>query len=314
MRITKKRLLIYLLALVGIFWLWSSVIVPQTALRTSVCGACHQTRREYKSWAKSNHKNIGCLKCHSQPGIGGLIITQLNALSNLAGYFKGREVNEISGVSNDACLSCHNDILYDTTKARGIRISHRDIIAAGYRCSECHGETGHLLSIPSDRMAPSMDKCFNCHSAKKIKKCSFCHTRKISGAPLKTATGGIIAHDKKWSKLHGAVKQNICVACHKKQWCQKCHSIDLPHADDWPGEHGKTALTQSNACKTCHKQIFCDSCHQIQMPHPKPFTHFKVSPNEPVCLICHTTASCKICHKLHIIHRKIKLPKGASGK
>ncbi|KKK60584.1 hypothetical protein LCGC14_3022890, partial [marine sediment metagenome] len=36
---------------------------------TPICGACHETRAQYKAWKKSVHSNVSCLGCHSEPGI-----------------------------------------------------------------------------------------------------------------------------------------------------------------------------------------------------------------------------------------------------
>lgn len=301
----KRYILIFLLVIASVY-LFSAVLLPVSAKYTPLCGLCHATRSEFVSWKTSSHAENGCLDCHGEPGVGGKMMLLLKSGRNFIGTFSGGASVQ-ARVSNDVCLNCHNNLLYDTVTKNGIHVSHREIIAAGWRCPECHASVGHRLSVATFLSGtPSMDKCFTCHKQGGADTgCNTCHKDKVGGLPKNPKTVGLLAHTAGWSKRHGFDDQKTCRSCHQKSFCAGCHQIDLPHNSNWPDEHGKAALSNQSACKTCHKKSFCVDCHQIEMPHPNPYNHSqeKNKLKITICWRCHNAPECDNCHKLHIAHK-----------
>ena len=217
-------------------------------------------------------------------------------------------------VTNDACLVCHDEIMDDITTTKSIKMSHREVIDAGWQCGECHGNTGHALrGVKAKIQNPSMDKCFGCHQQrKKLKKCSTCHVGKIkSGAPEDPIKMGSAAHVADWNtEKHGQANNQFCRVCHETAFCKTCHKINLPHLKgSWPYQHSTAAVISPEACEQCHSNKFCFDCHKMTMPHPPSFgeRHAVAKADDTVCFNCHFRDHCTACHRAHATHRQQSL-------
>ncbi|MCK4268043.1 MAG: hypothetical protein KAX16_04355 [Actinomycetia bacterium] len=294
---------------VGLYLFWSLAVLPISADHTPVCGACHAPSAPYKTTGSSQHKDIGCLACHRDPGVGGLLTADIRGFRNLKSILFKNPAQE-KFVANDACLSCHDKILDGIVKTKSIKMSHREVIDAGWRCGECHGVTGHKLSgLKTKIKSASMDKCFGCHLRKAaLRECDVCHVGEIKKNGLKDPKAmGQLAHVENWTRGdHAFANNRQCPVCHKPDFCEACHEISLPHSKaNWPYNHGSAAAFNPGNCNTCHKPEFCLNCHGVTMPHPPDFEkeHLAVI-NQETCFTCHFRTQCERCHATHKRHRR----------
>lgn len=305
----RFRYLLPVFAAVGLYLLLSLAVLPLLADHTKLCGSCHATRPAYQTAYGSEHAELGCLACHRSPGAGGAVSSDLRAGSNLYAWVFRLPPRD-ARVDNDACLKCHDFVLEGVQTTRKIRVKHREIIQAGARCADCHGETGHRLPrIKAAVQQGSMDKCFGCHSqSEALSRCRLCHRSAVDRKPTSRKAMGSVAHDRGWGGArHGAPRSDICPICHDRAYCKKCHEIELPHPRDiWPGEHGKVAKEEgTDRCAGCHTRVFCDDCHSIRMPHPPRYAmnHVDRLVSVPMCLTCHIRSECRACHDTHERHK-----------
>lgn len=96
-----------------------------------------------------------------------------------------------------------------------------------------------------------------------------------------------------------------CTACHPKDYCVRCHELELPHSPNYLSEHGEdvSALGEA-ACATCHREASCLACHGgVEMPHPDEFlSEHKQAVDalgKEACDRCHAEESCESCHARH---------------
>lgn len=300
--------------LIVVLWL-----VPMAGPRIGLCGSCHAVARQSESWRSSAHSSIGCMACHSKPGVGGKLTLLVDIADHIVKTFAGAGQNT-AFVNEDNCLSCHDIILDDAVTRNNTRMSHREVIAAHWRCVDCHANTGHRsVAVTARRATPSMDKCMSCHNktgAAPKTVCSSCHPRVPRNRPTRVAAVGVLAHDGDWKKDHGANVLTSCAACHNKRFCQRCHHVEIPHEKNWGDLHGRRAVGIEQTCLQCHAGKFCDRCHaKVQLPHIKPYRHgpeAKSNGGPERCTTCHQREECTRCHEMHAKHAQVfSRPAGA---
>jgi nitrate/TMAO reductase-like tetraheme cytochrome c subunit len=301
----------------SLFFIALLLVVPWItfilASSTSICGTCHATSKQYKSWQNSKHASTNCMSCHLRPGFGGRFLLFFEIFSNLAKTLNNHNVAEVVFVDEDNCLACHDRIIDDVITKDNLRVSHSEIINAGWRCVDCHANVGHQSFTVGARLStPSMDKCITtCHKSKHnaATNCRICHLRKPRVKPTNITTMGTLAHNKNWDKNHGMNALSTCRVCHNKHFCRDCHFVNIPHESNWPDKHGKKAITYSGSCNQCHKAKFCNNtCHaNVSLPHSLPYRHTKEANRKPGpgrCIVCHQRQNCVDCHAIHAQHLK----------
>lgn len=303
---TKKTpWLLYILLAVGVYLFLFAFFVPNTRVGNSLCGACHETRKIYQSWSSSRHNQANCSDCHNEPGLGGFISNQARVFKSLKVKVFNSERNFRQSVTNDACLNCHDRIIYDLVVKKGVKMSHKEVIRAGWLCIQCHGSTGHKLPVFKSRISwPSEDKCWACHQKKsQLRACTLCHTKPEKKMPTNITKSGALAHLSDWATAHGAASNVTCSNCHQSSFCQSCHGVPLPHSSAWPRWHSKVAAQYKDLCFRCHKQEFCQDCHRLPVPHQQPYwpRHSLEAKTykESTCYRCHQQFMCQNCHSNH---------------
>jgi len=275
-----------------------------TISQTLFCKTCHVTRSEVNALKNSPHKDVLCLSCHSKPGFLGFFSETIRGLRNGLSYiFKNYEEPIVTTVSNESCLTCHSDINEGLNINNAIRVSHKEFLNAGYKCTECHNTVAHGNAIAQPNM-PHMDKCTACHNKKDAPTaCGICHVEKMK-REVRSSGPWAITHGSTWEKTHGMGNLTTCIICHETQKCAKCH-VEMPHPESWPYVHGDKAknATKEDECTGCHIKSFCDECHQIKMPHPQLFLpqHPKIveKDGDKICYNCHIKGDCRLCHEKH---------------
>lgn len=274
---------------------------PATLAAPRTCASCHSAA--YAKWQASPHAKVGCGSCHTDRAAALGLGNSVGLLGDVTHTGAG---SNVLPVPNTGCLRCHPSAKLDATvlTSSGLRMSHRGLLAAGYRCVDCHADVAH--SVPAARSTrPTMSRCATCHNNEKVTgACTTCHAEAASKVQARQVDPEWSkTHGPDWKTLHGMGDLSTCTLCHARADCQKCHGLPMPHDDAFVADHGTVAKQGVQVCLACHQQSFCDSCHGIQMPHPAGFlaAHPTVAkePNAP-CLRCHTQANCDDCHQAHV--------------
>lgn len=277
------------------------VLVPALSFvstKSQFCGSCHAVKQEVKLLSQSKHKNINCVSCHQKPGAAGFSQFLIRGVGNFSKWVLRSDQAIKANVDDKSCNSCHSQISEVVLTKKGIAVSHQHFTDVGYRCTDCHNTIAHEGAVPQPNFA-SIDKCVICHNGEKAKK----YPRLFDADKNKTTVWAVV-HGPDKLKTHGIGNLNTCKGCHSKNFCSKCHKIDLPHDSNFTLSHGKLSMAKEATCLKCHQQALCNTCHQVNMPHPVKWLakHSKdtAKTGDKVCVRCHSPADCSDCHEQHI--------------
>jgi hypothetical protein len=283
-------------------------VITAASVSPTFCLMCHGDAGE--SLSASVHVTADCDDCHTAPGALGLVESRMRVVSMvLATPFAvvaGADTTDVL-VDNEKCLDCHEGMVNQTFSSNGLRMNHRAPEAAGWQCTTCHAGASH----PGETYVGAsytMDQCLSCHSAgpTNLSTCEACHeegSRDRSASPA--VTPWRVTHGSNWQRTHGMGDLNTCKTCHAADYCVACHNMQLPHAANFLGRHGKDVLARPTGdadCVVCHKGAACENCHGVEMPHPDGFVteHQQASRETPeVCARCHAQEQCDECHTRH---------------
>lgn len=143
--------------------------------------------------------------------------------------------------ASDKCANCHA-----SEQKREIRHTGPWVITHGPKWEQTHG-MGELVT------------CFACHETKTY--CAKCHLT--------------MPHPKNWPGIHGQGikegaqdKKKDCLNCHREDFCENCHQIEMPHIRNFLKLHPDSVekLGESN-CLNCHIKQDCKDCHS-RHTHP----------------------------------------------
>jgi len=160
------------------------------------------------------------------------------------------------------CLGCHGEVTEKTSVSAGLRMSHKEVVAAGIPCTECHAQSGHTRKV----FTATMDSCVTCHDSKTASaECDECHI----GDPALTTIAGPGARGKgSGAYEYPAVRaaSRTCDGCHDpERECDGCHGIRMPHTLQFTeGGHARAAaFDQKLRCWNCHDPQWCSNggCH-----------------------------------------------------
>lgn len=284
-----------------------SLLVSAAAVSPTYCGLCHGSARSALS--ESEHTSLACDRCHVEPGVYGLIESRLSVVSMLPAAVTPGRGQIATYVSNDVCLECHVDVLTTVSATAGIRMSHAEVEEAKWSCTRCHAGTAHGREDVAPLGSYTMGDCLQCHNSNpgQTEGCATCH---VAGAPGQGEDRAItpwrVTHGANWESAHGMGDLDTCKACHRPDYCVRCHQMAIPHAPTFKKTHGKFVAGDEalrTSCQVCHKGRVCDDCHGLPMPHPDGFlqAHSKsvTEDGSEVCDRCHATSSCDECHTRH---------------
>ena len=128
--------------------------------RSEFCINCHEMTPTYQTWQSSSHKNVECIKCHSDPGTAGLVRTKTNALKEVYLHVTGNYETPITISTDNAaftnrCLGCHQGI-----KGKGEPHNNKHF-EADIACTDCH--QGMVHNEKTNRETPTREICIRCH-------------------------------------------------------------------------------------------------------------------------------------------------------
>jgi hypothetical protein len=217
----------------------------------------------YENWKTSDHAEVGCADCHTEPGLPAQALHKVVALKELYLHFTVQnqpnppeiEANEEAKETvNHACLRCHS-LDRNYTLPNNLIMPHKKHIEKGLVCSTCHLR---LVHGEADNRGPKMELCLKCHNGKKAPdKCTTCH-KMTAPANHKQAN---------WLDVHGKLSKTLdCGKCHnwRSYWCAQCHSKKpKSHQVKWRTNHKNRAKTDRGGCNACHQPSFCMKCHGV---------------------------------------------------
>ena len=169
-------------------------------------------------------------------------------------------------VGSATCLGCHAATVKTTATAaaQGVRVSHKEPLAAGADCTDCHKVYSGMVSSQTVGMTP----CLKCHDGQTASaKCTACHIKDIATAAVPNPERPITGRD--------LIETPNCYACHKTQSCDNCHGIRMPHTKEFE-LHGHARIAAMDIwfgsggqkCFKCHTATRnpCTKCHLGMMP------------------------------------------------
>ncbi|MDO8915860.1 MAG: hypothetical protein Q7W16_07250 [Coriobacteriia bacterium] len=282
------RLWAILATVIALAALWSGWAVTSDS---AFCGrACHAMASPYTTWRASSHSATPCVRCHEGRSVLSVPAALSTRAYSLVAQITSRSPEGRSAIPAARCLECHSEI---TTKVlvsdRGVMMSHRQAIAGGATCDDCHGSQGHETT----QRAPSMADCLRCHDGTKASAaCLTCHRK-----PL----GGLTDNDR-FGKGRSPMAVT-CGGCHSQAKCDACHGLRMPHPADYadPRRHARPAAFagKGRLCYRCHAPSDCNDCHKPFTAHVRGWerTHRKYPRDTTWCRGCHDTKDmCGLCH------------------
>jgi nitrate/TMAO reductase-like tetraheme cytochrome c subunit len=292
---TKKQLarflLLSLISITGIFALAAAGVSSPP-----LCGKCHVVKKAYEQWQNSVHKAVSCTGCHFEPGIFGYASGTLRGSENLLAFVFKPPIPLQADITNDTCLNCHQNIKTEAVSGeRQISVKHKEIINAGFLCTDCHNSVAHEKTLGKPF---TMSLCIKCHNEEKASsKCITCHQKDIAYKPHVTLDD--------WPKVKNA--RIICTGCHSAkidQSCIKCHEVELPHPDKFRKDHARLAEKNKSLCYKCHSKTMATkemcSCHEDGNTHGNVskwyVKHRSLARINGVGCNCHSPKYCSRCH------------------
>ena len=191
------------------------------------CASCHNIAPSYDSWAKSSHREVGCVECHVRPGLDGWFHDKaINGTKDVAIYLFGTptDANNLKAkVDSAVCLSCHRQIL------RVSEVAVRDLPPP---VNEVGLIMSHRKHMEAFGVRGQDEGCTTCHSG-------IVHDQPIKGYPIVLPRGHVSADSKPWHPDHpeGSYLRTRALAD-----CFRCH--------DGKTEHRGKLLERK--CETCH--------------------------------------------------------------
>lgn len=210
------KLLLTLIVIALVVALASAVYFGVQSNKPGFCGGCHATKKAYKSWRTSSHKQVACQTCHQESGDLGWLSARLRGLSHLSletRYLSRQRPTTTSSVTTSGCMTCHEAAMSKTVVVGEIAVSHKEIISGGYRCGLCHRGVGHAKARAL-RARNVMYICQNCHDGRSASStCSTCHKGPDNyPAPKSRSAYQVIPlQPPRCGNCHGAID---CTPCH----------------------------------------------------------------------------------------------------
>ena len=288
--LTATVLAVFLVAAVGV-----------SAALTPACGACHPKEASALRAQASGHAGLSCPRCHVKGDPVSRVAFGLDQVFGMALRIEPLNDRGRGGVPKSTCSGCHPDLKGITASGR-FKIKHSKC-AVGMKCTDCHSGVAHGSTVLWRRTS-DMSACIACHMEHRGPVgCGTCHDGQSMRLRLRTGSLWVL-HDKDWRKTHPMGNLDVCGACHKRDFCGRCHGAGVPHGPSFRIDHAAIFQQPDAKCFSCHKQRYCDKCHQIQMPHPAGFPkeHAKVvrARGRQLCKSCHEDSDCVTCHVMHV--------------
>ena len=248
-----------------------------TTSNSQICTSCHFNTAHSSAPVGDQHAGVSCVLCHETGGpVAHVTVNLATRVEHviLAQSKSARALAYGRPVASDGCLRCHRTQISATyfNRVQSVRMSHKEPLAAGAQCVDCHPLTSGAIGIQTVGMSP----CLRCHDGSSAKAaCSECHVGDPSGAIRSTVPTNAMAS--------AQVPNPECTGCHKDMTkCNACHGISMPHSAVFKQyAHARAGALDIwyNGGKTCakchypgHNDCVQGGCHAtpVSWGHPNP--------------------------------------------
>jgi len=247
-----------------------------TTSSPEVCASCHPDTSHTAARQEDPHVGVACVYCHEGGGtLARVTVNVATRIEHVVRVQVGTRGTAAYGrpVASDKCYSCHetqiSTTLLDTQL--GVRVSHKEPLAAGAQCVDCHALRFGTVTAATI----GMSACLRCHDGEQAKaECSECHV----GDPSQAIRPSVGPHE----MAAVQVRNPQCGGCHKDMTsCDACHGIRMPHSDGFKAfQHAREAAitiwdNNVSMCQKCHyaghRECQRSGCHIGTFPsHPSP--------------------------------------------
>jgi len=259
-------------AVIFVAFVW--IVTGVTTSSSQACSSCHASTVHAAARADDPHASVPCVSCHES---GGVVARATIDLATRAQHLFLAQTNPAQAtgygkpVASDACMRCHGSQISATvTDAKlGVRVSHKEPLAAGAQCTDCHALNSGVVNATTVGMPP----CLRCHNGTTAKaECVTCHVSDPSSAIRASVAAGGMAS--------ALVPNPQCNGCHTDMTkCKACHGIAMPHTREFKAfGHARDGAIDvwNNGGKTCarchypgHNDCQQNGCHVGPFPsHP----------------------------------------------
>lgn len=271
-------------------------LLAVTSSNRFCASTCHEMTSSSDSWKTSTHAKVSCVRCHEGTLPGAVITGPSSRIASTYYAISGASAAGVA-VPSTRCISCHREILEKTvTGQQAVAMSHKEPLAAGATCGDCHALQGHTKS----HLSVGMSACLRCHDGKTASvDCKVCHP---SGAEA-----SISAPLEEIGNMVTLPVKPSCEGCHSQTTCDNCHGVRMPHPEDFdePQQHARLAAFEGKqrVCFRCHAESDCGECHQSWTAHGADINwkakhaEYTTADGSGYCVWCHKTKDfCSVCH------------------
>jgi len=282
------------------------------SMQPNFCRSCHIMEPYFAAWHQSSHKNVPCVDCHFEPGVGNTIYGKFQASSQAIKYITHTYGSKPHAEVRDASCQregCHVRRLLEgkvnwTIPTEGghtvtIHFDHTPHLqqerrGQHLRCVSCHSQI-----VQGRHIVVTTDTCFLCHfkglkhgrDDQTIGTCKGCHD--APKGVIRTATGN-------FDHAEYLARGVLCQNCHSdsvkgdgavpRQVCWNCHN-----QTDQIARYGET-LFMHQTHVTEHK-VECSSCH-VQIEHSLTAGALRLAKTpEGTTHIAMDNGNCGMCHE-----------------
>jgi hypothetical protein len=260
-RSSSRFLLFAGVSLLVVVAVWG--VAGYTTSEPSVCQSCHSTSSQHAKAPTGSdpHSKVSCVACHEGNGAFGRYFGSVPArvLHFADSQFGSRLQDNYGFVGTASCSSCHATALQGVTtnKTRGLKMSHKEPLAASAACLDCHRTKAGVVAAYNAGMGP----CLRCHDSKQASaECSTCHDQNTANA-ARARTTTFTAEQ---------IPELKCGGCHdEKKECDTCHGLRMPHSTEFKAyAHSRAGAVDlwfngGKGCGLCHTATRrpCTQCH-----------------------------------------------------
>ena len=201
------------------------------------CQSCHEMKPEYYTLMASNHADVECVDCHTNPGLEEMFKEKVRTFNMFTKKLVDKADIPIvlkKEVSDEACNKCH-------------KMDKRTVSAEGD------------IIIPHVKHQKNMVECVFCHGGVAHGKISSRNvTKKSDYKNWDAEIGKLMMSDKSYIKT----KMTTCTICHEARDvsndCNTCHSSSMfpethKSGDFVSSTHGAMARSDIQKCDYCHQ-------------------------------------------------------------
>jgi len=299
------------LLIVGVFGFGGMAGMAEYSMQPDFCQSCHIMEPYYRAWHESNHKNVACVDCHFEPGIGKTLYGKFQASSQAIKYithtYGSKPHAEVHDVS---CLrsGCHEKRLLEgkvnwpVKSSRGetitIKFDHKPHLTEERRGQQLRCVSCHSQIVQGQHIVVTVDTCFLCH-----------FKGKEHGRNEQTLGGCKACHDAPKTQIRLATGNfNHADYLTRGVTCQNCHSDVIkgdgavPRQVCWNCHNQASQISRYGETRAMHEahvslhKVECSSCH-IKIEHNLDAGASVLASVTPDGHVAITGSACNQCHQ-----------------